>query len=248
MLSGTSDAGFDADYAEWKSWDTESFGAYSKVDAAYYADEFKTLRPVGRRVLEIGFGNGLVLGWLKDRGAEAYGVEANPVLVERALRLLGPARAFSDLGDARLSALVGTFDHVIALDVLEHVPMSDIAPLLSRVKALLAPGGYAVFRFPNGESPFGRMNQHGDPTHVTVLGGERLRYFARHVGLGVHAVRGPALPVFGVGMARALRRCLIRGARGLIEPLIAQVYLGGRNVPLDPNCVVVLRRPPLERN
>jgi hypothetical protein len=39
-----------------------------------------------------------------------------------------------------------------------------------------------------------------------------------------------------------LRRILIRGARSVIEPLVSQIYLGGRKIPLDPNCVVVLRR------
>lgn len=233
--------GFDADYAQWKSWETASFGAYSPVDAAYYAEEFQTLKPAGRRVLEIGFGNGSVLGWLRDRGAEPYGVEANPVLVERAQRLLGPDRAFQDLTGEPLSALAGTFDHVIALDVLEHVPMSDLSPMLARIRDLLSPGGHAIFRFPNGESPFGRINQHGDPTHVTILGGERVGYFARRVGLEVQAVRAMALPVRGVGLARGLRRTLIHCARGVIGPIVAQVYLGGRKIPLDPNCVVVLR-------
>ena len=238
-------AGFDADYAEWKSWDTASFGRYSPLDAAYYAAEFGIRAASGQRVLEIGFGNGSALGWLKDRGAEVHGLEANPILVARALQLLGADRAFEDLTDSRLSSMQGTFDHIIALDVLEHVPMDALTGMLSRIRELLAPGGHALFRFPNGDSPFGRINQNGDPTHITVLGGARLTWFARRAGLEVQSLRAPALPVRGVGLVRGFRRLLIRNARRMIEPAIGQLYFYGRRIPLDPNYVAVLRRAPV---
>ena len=236
-------AGFDEDYAEWKSWDSASFGRYSHLDAAYYRAEFGIGEAAGKRVLEIGFGNGSALGWLKDRGAEVHGLEANPILVARALQLLGADRAFEDLADSRLSSMSGTFDCIIALDVLEHVPMDALTGMLSRIRELLAPGGRAFFRFPNGDSPFGRINQNGDPTHITVLGGARLTWFARRAGLEVLSLRAPALPVRGVGLLRGFRRLLIRNARRMIEPAIGQLYFYGRRIPLDPNYIAVLGRP-----
>jgi 2-polyprenyl-3-methyl-5-hydroxy-6-metoxy-1,4-benzoquinol methylase len=232
--------GFDATYADWKAWDAAAFGRYSRVDARYFAAEMET--SPAARVLEIGFGNGSLLAWLKDSGAEAHGVEANPVLIERATRLLGADRVFPDLQDPRLRPC--TFTHVIALDVLEHVPMSELEGMLERVRDLLVPAGTAVLRFPNGDSPFGRINQHGDPTHVTTLGGERLTYFARRVGLEVQALRAPALPVRSVGLVKGLRRLLIHGARWVIERLVSSIYLNGRRIPLDPNYTAILRRPP----
>jgi 2-polyprenyl-3-methyl-5-hydroxy-6-metoxy-1,4-benzoquinol methylase len=242
--AGAAPAAFDADYAEWKSWDSAAFGQYSRLDAAYYAAEFGLGEAAGMRVLEIGFGNGSALGWLKEQGAQVHGLEANPILVERALKLLGAGRAFEDLGDARLSVMSGTFNQIIALDVLEHVPMEALTGMLSRIRELLAPGGRALFRFPNGDSPFGRINQNGDPTHITVLGGARISWFARRAGLEVQSLRAPALPVRGVGLVRGLRRLLIRNARRMIEPAIGQLYFYGRRIPLDPNYIAVLRRPP----
>jgi 2-polyprenyl-3-methyl-5-hydroxy-6-metoxy-1,4-benzoquinol methylase len=236
-------AAFDADYAQWKSWDTAKFGKYSRAEAAYYTAEFGISDAAGKRVLEIGFGNGWALAWLKDQGAEVYGIEANPVLVERAQALLGAGRAFEDLADVRLATISGTFDYIIALDVLEHVPMDRLSGMLSRIRELLAPGGQGVFRFPNGDSPFGRVNQNGDPTHITILGGERITWFARRAGLEIQALRAPALPIRGVGRASGLRRLLIRIARRMIEPAIGQLYFYGRRIPLDPNYVAVLRRP-----
>jgi 2-polyprenyl-3-methyl-5-hydroxy-6-metoxy-1,4-benzoquinol methylase len=242
-VAGAEPIAFDADYAQWKSWDSAKFGQYSRLDAAYYRAEFAIGVAAGKRVLEIGFGNGSALGWLKDAGAEIHGVEANPTLVERALKLLGADRAFEALADSRLSAMSGTFDHIIALDVLEHVPMDALPTMLSRIRELLAPAGQALFRFPNGDSPFGRVNQNGDPTHITILGGERITWFARRAGLEVQIIRAPALPIRGVGSVRGLRRLLIRSARRMIEPAIGQLYFNGRRIPLDPNYVAILRRP-----
>jgi len=232
---------FDASYTDWKGWDAQAFGRYTQVDARYFAAETGIGPARAARVLEIGFGNGSLLAWLRDAGADTYGVEANPMLIERAAGLLGAEHVFSDLEDAGLARLCGSFTHVIAFDVIEHVPMSSLTTLLARVRDLLAPQGIAVLRFPNGDSPFGRLNQHGDPTHVTTMGGERLVYFARSIGLTVQALRAPALPVRGVGLTRAVRRLLIHGARRVIELGVSLIYLNGRRIPLDPNYTAVLR-------
>jgi 2-polyprenyl-3-methyl-5-hydroxy-6-metoxy-1,4-benzoquinol methylase len=234
---------FDTDYVQWKSWGNAEFGQYSPLDSTYYAAEFGVGSLVHARALEIGFGNGSALAWLRDAGVDTYGVEANPTLIDRARRLLGGEKAFSDLEDATLSSLSGTFTHVIGLDVLEHVPMSSLPGMLCRVRTLLAPGGVAIFRFPNGDSPFGRLYQHGDPTHVTTLGSERIAYFARCARLEVASIRSPALPLHGVGPARALRRVLVRGMRQVIDRMVGQIYFGGRYISLDPNSIAVLVRP-----
>jgi len=234
---------FDATYTDWKQWQPESFGQYSDIEARYFAAELGVSHPAKARVLEIGFGNGAVLAWLRAIGADTYGVEANPILVDRAGRLLGPRRAFTDLGDASLAALAGTFTHIIALDVIEHIPMAELPGMLSGIRTLLAPEGTAVLRFPNGDSPFGRINQHGDPTHVTTLGSARVAYLAERSGLMPELIRAPALPIRGVGLVRGCRRLMIHTARALIEYAVSQIYFNGRRIPLDPNYTAVLRRP-----
>jgi 2-polyprenyl-3-methyl-5-hydroxy-6-metoxy-1,4-benzoquinol methylase len=234
---------FDAMYADWKEWEPEHFGQYSPTDAQYFVAEFGLRAPSAARALEIGFGNGSVLAWLHAIGADTYGVEANPLLVERATRLLGDGRAFNDLDAAALAALAGTFTHVIALDVIEHVPLDELPGMLSRIRELLAPGGRAVLRFPNGDSPFGRINQHGDPTHVTTLGSARVAYLAERAGLEPGLIRASALPIRGVGFVRGCRRLMIHVTRAFIEYAVSQLYFGGRRIPLDPNYTAVLCRP-----
>jgi SAM-dependent methyltransferase len=241
MPSSSSTENFGADYLDWKNWPGEAFGRFSAEDAAYYAAETGISQALPRRVLEIGFGNGQMLAWLRSTGAEVFGVEANPHLVLQARKLLGEEHAFADLSAPALQRLAGSFTHVIAIDVLEHVPQDSLAPLLAEMAALLTPTGRIVVRFPNGDSPFGRIYQHGDPTHVTTIGRFKLEYFARRAGLEVLELRAPAL-ASGGGMRRALRQRLLRVARALFERVVGLLYYGGQRVPLDPNYVAVLIR------
>jgi len=238
-----STAGFNSDYVTWKNWEADQFGRFSLLDARYFALETGIRAVPQARVLEIGFGNGAFLGWLHNQGIEVYAVEANPALVAQATRLLGGGRAFAALEAAELTPFAGTFSHVIAFDVMEHVPLENVVPMLTRIRELLRPGGRCVLRFPNGDSPFGRINQHGDPTHVTTLGAERIAFLARRAVLEVQAVRAPALPCHGVGLLRGARRLGILVSRGIIERVVGTLYFGGRRIPMDPNYTAVLRRP-----
>jgi 2-polyprenyl-3-methyl-5-hydroxy-6-metoxy-1,4-benzoquinol methylase len=231
----------DRSYVEWKQWRPESFGAFSAEDAAYFAAE-TSIRPgtASARLLEIGFGNGSLLGWARSRGAEVLGIESNPILVERACRFLGAKRAFPSIEDESLAAERGNITHVVAFDVIEHIAFEDIGRLLIHCRSLLAPQGRIVLRFPNGDSPFGRIVQHGDPTHLTIIGRGKLEYLARATGLRVADIRAPALPLSGGGPRRAIKRLLLRGGRAIVEPLVGMLYFGGRTIPLDSNYVATL--------
>ncbi len=233
---------YGGEYLDWKGWDAAPFGQFGAEDARYFAAETALGDGRGCRVLEIGFGNGRCLGWLRTTQAEVYGVELNPALVAAARVLLGPGRAFAELDAPELGALAGGFTHILAFDVLEHVPQEALGPLLARFRFLLAPGGRVLARFPNGDSPFGRVYQHGDPTHVTTLGRAKVEYFAHRAGLEVRSLRAPAMPAAGF-MPRALRRRALLAARAMFERLIGLLYFGGQRIPLDPNYVAELRRP-----
>jgi SAM-dependent methyltransferase len=232
----------DENYIDWKDWQDDAFGKFERLDAEYFAAE-TGIESGGRyRILEIGFGNGRFLGWLRSIGAEAFGVETNPMLAARACTFLGVERVFSDLFDERLNAFAGTLTHVVAFDVIEHIPQDRLPAFLSRMAQLLAADGRIILRFPNGDSPFGRIYQHGDPTHVTTLGRVKIEYFARLAGLNAAVVRAPALPVTGVGLLRGVRRRMMLIARRLCERAMSQLYFGGRDIPFDPNYTVVLVR------
>ena len=78
--------GDDEAYLMWKNWRATDFGKFSRHDALYFSLEMDNI--VGKemlsRVLEIGYGNGRFLGWVRGHAVECHGVEANQRLCERA--------------------------------------------------------------------------------------------------------------------------------------------------------------------
>jgi 2-polyprenyl-3-methyl-5-hydroxy-6-metoxy-1,4-benzoquinol methylase len=229
-------------YIDWKDWRDESFGNCDPLLASYYALETGISAGSSARVLEIGYGNGSFIGWARSTGLEVFGVELNSTLVARARALLGDGRVFQDLHDDGLTRQAGTFSHIVAFDVIEHIRQEDLPGFFARTRSLLAADGRVILRFPNGDSPFGRINQHGDLTHVTTLGSEKLRYFARQAGFAVESIRAPKLALSGVGLKKAFKRRLLLAGRNLVERAVGFLYFGGRRVPMDPNYVAVLVR------
>jgi SAM-dependent methyltransferase len=228
-------------YVDWKSWRPEDFGRFGRFEAAYYQAELGPwLGTAGRFVLELGFGNGSVLGWLKGQGHRVVGVEAEGELVQRAT-----AAGFS--ASATLEGLPRGkdtgFDLIVALDVLEHVRSTDLPELLAALRARLRPGAVLLVRFPNGNSPYGRRYQYGDPTHRTVIGTGVLQKLATDAGLELVVVRGATLPLRGVGMIRPVKYAAVRLLRAVHGWFIGHLYFGGEPTVLDPTLVAVLRRP-----
>jgi 2-polyprenyl-3-methyl-5-hydroxy-6-metoxy-1,4-benzoquinol methylase len=100
------------------------------------------------RVLEMGYGTGLVTGELLRHGVGVEVLEGSPVLREHAMSrhpgLVVHLSMFEDFAPA------APFDAVLALHVLEHV---DDAPALARViGSWLRPGGVLVAVTPNARS------------------------------------------------------------------------------------------------
>lgn len=99
----------------------------------------------GRLVLDAGCGGGLVARELAAAGAIVVGVD-------RSLGSLGVARrAVGDRGRfgpaqgrlERLPFTTGSFDAVVAADVLEHLP--DLPAAVAELARVLAPGGSFLF-------------------------------------------------------------------------------------------------------
>lgn len=229
-------------YIEWKDWGDSAFGQFTRTDAVYYAAETAITRESQTRLLEIGFGNGGFLGWVRSLGGEIFGVESNSRLNERARISFGSDCFFDDLRDTRLDPLRGQFTHVVAFDVVEHIGIDRLPGVFDRVRDLLAADGRLILRFPNGDSPFGRMMQHGDPTHVTTMGRGKLKYLARSAGLEVLEIRAPALPLRGVGAASCVKRAGVKLGRYFVERLFSILYYSGERIALDANYLAVLVR------
>lgn len=103
---------------------------------------------VGRRLLDVGFGNGMFLAMARERGWEVSGIETSATNVESA------KRKFSlDLWQGNFETLdkpEESFDAVVLLDVVEHQP--DPHRFLNKAHRLLAPGGLLLLAVPNNDS------------------------------------------------------------------------------------------------
>lgn len=120
--------------------------------------------PSHARVLDIGCGQGDLVRLMLADGLDAYGVDISPEQVEIA-RTAGLDRV--ELGDfqQRLTHSTGTWDAVVATDLLEHLHRDDLARTFDNIRRALRPGGVFIARVPNAVSPTGGHIMYGDITH-----------------------------------------------------------------------------------
>jgi 2-polyprenyl-3-methyl-5-hydroxy-6-metoxy-1,4-benzoquinol methylase len=224
-----------ASYSVWKGWMPAEFGICAEHERRYFEHEVGPWLSPSARVLEIGFGNGSFLGFVRSRGHDLQGVEADFELVERA-KAAG-FRAESDLTRIQPE----TVDLIAAFDVLEHVDPERVNAFIGQIASLLSTGGVAILRFPNGDSPFGRANQHGDVTHVNTIGSLKLKQLALQAQLEVVALKNVEVPRPTRGIRPLLKHAFGLVARGVIERVLGYAYYGGRR-PLADNLVAILRK------
>lgn len=226
-------------YQDWKQW--QDFGSLPPSQARYFARELAMLGPLrGQRILEIGFGNGSFLRFAQQRGGEVQGTEVIPELLQAArdagFQVSESATLFRDARSA------GSFDAVVAFDVIEHIGRDELPGFFAAVNGLLKPGGSFVARFPNGDSPFGRRYQHGDLTHKSVIGSGMVAHLAAMSGFQVQAVRNPRTEYLGNPLLVAAQ-LLQRGLRSLVEMGLGYLFFS-RRVPMDQNLLAHLVKAP----
>jgi SAM-dependent methyltransferase len=223
-------------YAQWKGWqgDFET----SDRDARYFSAELDGIELAGKRVLEIGFGNGSFLAWARRQNAKVTGTEMIDALVEQARSKGYEAQS------ASLQTLLTSgrqFDLVVAFDVFEHWHKDELVANLGLLHALLAGDGLLLARFPNGHSPFGRVHQHGDLTHVTTLSSSSVSQLAQMTGFTVERVDNARRVPLRRDFWSVLKHHWRRFRRGRIEIALGKLYGFGR-LPLDPNLSALLRK------
>ncbi|MBN1953811.1 MAG: methyltransferase domain-containing protein [Anaerolineae bacterium] len=162
------------------------------------------------RLLDVGFGDGLLLALARDDGWDTAGVEVSRALVERARSTYGLERLFhgplqrADYPDA-------CFDAVVLVNVIEH--LRDPAAVMAEVARLLAPGGIAAIHTVNVDSLAARLQgvrwHHFEPH-------EHFFYFDRRT-LGAIVSQAGLTPIewFRLWSPRPLKRGLIRLAHCL---------------------------------
>jgi 2-polyprenyl-3-methyl-5-hydroxy-6-metoxy-1,4-benzoquinol methylase len=155
----------DEAYARWKNWGAPT--VYSVGDKKIWDDlhAFAEIKS-GQRLLEIGFGQGSHLHYCQSKGVISVGLEQNKTGYDLA-RAAGLQVYLGDL--QALPPAENKFDVIVAMDVVEHIPLNELTEMMRHLRSLLNPNGKILLTFPNGASPFGRLQQHGDLTHINTF-------------------------------------------------------------------------------
>jgi methionine biosynthesis protein MetW len=100
----------------------------------------------GKRLLDVGCGEGSFIIQVREKFEEVYGVDISDDAVELSLKNDITAKK-ANLNNEPLPFPDNYFDAVVTLDVIEHV--FDPVFFLDEVRRVLAPGGYTIISTPN---------------------------------------------------------------------------------------------------
>ncbi|HET9428657.1 MAG TPA: class I SAM-dependent methyltransferase [Allosphingosinicella sp.] len=224
-------SGLYASYVDFKKWSVQP----QQGEGAVFADLIASAGKSGKLdLLEIGFGNGSFMDWARHSGHNIVGIELIPDLVEL-------ARGRGHEAYLNHEGLPGCdrFDAIIAIDVLEHLDLSQFRDFFKVADQVLKKGGVIIGRFPNGDSPFFGRYQYGDYTHDKPLSWRALHQIGISDGFEVkRAVNPRPLPT---AIRSRLKQRLAYGLRNLIETVLGFTYFGYRT-PMDPNIIVIMGR------
>jgi 2-polyprenyl-3-methyl-5-hydroxy-6-metoxy-1,4-benzoquinol methylase len=107
----------------------------------------------GRRLLDVGCACGELLALARQRGWDVHGVELSPQAAASAQKQHQLPVSIGPLEEQ--NGQLGTFDVIVATDVIEHVPSPR--QFVRSVYDRLKPGGLAILETPNWGSPWRRF-------------------------------------------------------------------------------------------
>lgn len=123
-----------------------------EVSARGIVEDFqKRVGPVhGKRILDVGFGNGITLGTFAQYGAHMSGLEVSEELHTIAREYLQDRKISAELelyNGTVFPFADATFDYLYSVSVLEHV--TNPQRVLLEAARVLKPGGLLYLAFPN---------------------------------------------------------------------------------------------------
>lgn len=122
----------------------------------------------GKRVLDVGSGEGFGAALLSERAASVLGVEIDATTVEHSRLNYGGDNLEFRLGSATgldvLSA--ASVDVIVAFEIIEHVDDHDA--VLRGFEHVLAPGGLVIVSTPD-RAAYAKANEQANPFHVHEL-------------------------------------------------------------------------------
>ena len=170
------------------------------IDQHWQCDECSRAPLEGRKALDVGCGAGLLAEPLTRLGAEVTGLDASAEVVAAARAHAAAMGLAIDYRAGDVQELVGQFDLITAMEVIEHV--ADPAAFIGALAERLAPDGLLILSTPNatnwsrlmmitlGEG-FGQIPK-GTHDFAKFIGPERMNVLLADAGLACLDVEGIA--------------------------------------------------------
>ena len=222
-------------YTDWKNWDADKFGQFTIEQNIYYK-KIMSKFPNVKEVLEIGYGNGNFLGWCKQKKINIFGVETDIDLLSRAKK--NRFLVFHSIERIKSNK----FDLIVLFDVLEHIPQNKIINFMKQLNNLLKMNGHIVIRVPNGSSPFGLANQHGDITHITIISATKLAYWSKLCQLKITYCGSDFTPIYNGNLLKTPSRVLKKALYIVSEKIIRYVFSPQSSGILSANLLCFLKK------
>ena len=171
----------------------------------------RQMRPVYERLLtswlprhhdaaiyEVACGPGVMLRFLRDQGfVNVKGSDSSEYQVTLARASGFPVTLADSLRELKGHA-DGTWDCLLGIDFLEHLPKERVTPFIAECFRTLKPGGSLILRTPNGDSPLVGRHLFNDISHQWAFTTIALRSLLIHGGF--------APPAFADEAAAAIER------------------------------------------
>ena len=164
---------------EWMS----QFLAHNQV---YVAERRRCLEPIIRqlrpkRVLEVGCGSGRWVYLFKEL-FDVVGIEIDNNLVREAKHRYGDHFVLGN--GVFLPFAAGSFDLVLAIDVVEHINIHQIVSMLREISRVLAPRGRLILTTPTGNRR-GYLRKLESPDHVKEYSEDEIAVLLEEAGFGI---------------------------------------------------------------
>ncbi len=145
-------------------------------------------------VVEVGPGKGLLQSMLKERGFASHAIEVCEAYADDLKKKGYPCELASNAADALRKSATKGVGAIVAVDVLEHLPLEEGMFLLSAAADVLPRGGSLILQVPNVSGLFGISTFAADPTHLMPYNEHSLRKVleaAGFVSIELHPMKLP---------------------------------------------------------
>ncbi|MGZ5433870.1 MAG: class I SAM-dependent methyltransferase [Thermoanaerobaculia bacterium] len=159
--------------------------AHVRGDVMHYVRLVADQQPV----LDVGCGRGEFLAACRESGIEARGVDMNERSIAD-LQQRGLGAALAGVPECFASIADGSLGSVLAMHVVEHLPIDALLALFRESARVLRRGGLLMIETPNAESILAAASDFWrDPTHIAPRHPAALTVLAREHGFEIAEVR-----------------------------------------------------------